>query len=162
MEKGIYTPRPKDFSKLIVDKFAPQIFNTAYNAIGGCGANALSVLTGINPLDIKNTNPKNKNDWKDKFVVDFLRDCGFTVEPITLCDVSNSEIYVESPITKNHVLLISQLLIKNEASWSVIYKDYIFHNFEIVPLKGLEFVNNPILTAYIVWSPAWKDFKFNK
>lgn len=154
MTHGNYKNRRIEFDNFLVSKFSPNLFNSAHEMCG-CGSTALATICpNINPYDIRDY--KNPKSWKDKFMISFLKDRGYKILPITFCSVCNDPYYVDNPITKNHVILISQLLMRNEATWSVIYKDFIFHNFSITKLTPLEFINNPILTAYLVTHDDWK------
>lgn len=160
MEKGIYKRNKTDFESYAVSKFVPHLFDHSAYGLYGCGATALSLITGIKSNIIFRSKKFKENEslfsWNDTFMRGFLRKQGFSIIPITLCEVSNFQTYIESPIKNYHVILMSQLMKKNEASWSVIFNNYIFHNFEILPLKPLEFINNPILSAYVIYKDEWK------
>ena len=56
MENGTYGNANTDFSKLALDKFPATLFDSLVYSQAGCGANALGMLTGINPNKIKNLN----------------------------------------------------------------------------------------------------------
>ncbi len=60
-------------------------------------------------------------------------------------------------ITKNHVLLVSQLYKYNEASWVVIHKNKVCHNFDVFPLNPMELFNRPTLSVYVVWRDDWEE-----
>src|SRR6185503_1902576 len=129
--------------------FVPHLYNHERYYGYGCGANALSTITGICPTAIRNTN-KNEDDWRDSFMLQFLRKCNYKVIPLTKCNLTNRS-YCRKTITTYHVLLVSSLLKKNEASWQIIYGGYIFHNFEICQFTNFELFDNPILTAYLIF-----------
>ena len=154
METGVYKKRPYDWSQFEVDKFCPHLYSF-WSA--GCGANALALLTGINPHKIVNSNRKNSNDWKDSFMVNFLKKRGFKVKPVTKCDVTLGDgMYTPNHITDRHVLLISQLMSKNEASWMVGHNQLWYHNFQTSSYKGITHINAPILTCYAVSHKNWQ------
>jgi hypothetical protein len=156
MEVGYYRKRPIDWSLYTVDLFVPHLYT---NHHGGCGANTLSLLTGVPPAFIQNTNKKNPNHWKDSFMVNFLRKRGFKVLSLTKCEATNNVngIYVSDSINNRHVLLLSQLMSKNTASWTVVHNELLYHNFEIISFKGLNLINSPSLTVYVVFNPKWKS-----
>jgi hypothetical protein len=155
MEVGYYRKRPIDWSLYMVDLFVPHLY---VNYSGGCGANALSLLTGVPPHFIQNTNRKNPNHWKDSFMVKFLKERGFKVFPLTKCETTNaSGVYVNDSINNQHVLLFSQLMSKNTGSWTVVHNELMYHNFETVAFRGLTLVNSPSLTVYVVFNPKWKS-----
>ena len=82
----------------------------------------------------------------------FLKEHGFTIVPLTLCKVSMAKVR----LGKWHVLLMSQLFKRNEATWGLIFNSMYYHNFEIYHLEALSFLNKPILTAYLLWHPKWQ------
>jgi hypothetical protein len=156
MEPGFYRKRPLKWKSFEVDVFVPNLFD-----VGGCGcgATALATLTGVPPHYIYNTNRKNKNHWKDSFMVKFLKICGFKVHHLTKCDVSNTDSllgYASDGLTDRHVLLLSQLTGKNQASWTVAHNKLLYHNFEICSFQATSLLNLPTLTCYLVCHPAWK------
>ena len=167
METGYYRKKPIDWTEWEVDVFAPHLFQ--YNT-AGCGASCLATITGFPPGFIHNTNRKNVNHWKDSFMVKFLKNHGFKVHHLTKCDVSNGDVnstYTMNNITSRHVLMVSQLMNKNSASWSVVHDSMMYHNFQTVSFTGLSFVNSPTLTTYIVCHPSWRrenwiDKKYKK
>ncbi len=155
MENGYYRKKPIQWYKYEVDVFIPHLFS---NGWAGCGANTLALLTGIPPNYIQNTNKQNPNHWKDTFMIKFLKKHGFKVIPLTKCDATNcSDGYIADKINNRHVLMVSQLMGKNNASWTVIHNELMYHNFETIAFKGYSLVNNPSLTAYVVFHPTWKS-----
>lgn len=149
---GKYRRKPIDFSKFRVSRFAPYLFT---ECSGGCGANALALITGVHPEKIHNTNKENESDWRDSFMLAFLRHRKYNVIPLTMCSASQKAAFADS-IDEKHVMLTSQLIDKKLASWQVIFDNYVFHNFGISGLKSREFINNPIMTAYIVFHHHWR------
>lgn len=141
-----------DFDLFHVQKFIPHIFT---NTCNGCGANALALLTGELPESFPN-----KASWSTRFMLSFLRDRGFATQKITKNAVSQRF----NPIANRHVLLILMRFISNEASWIVLNQDIVFHNFEITKLKTYEFLNHPIMDAYLLMHPSWNspDFRMRK
>jgi len=55
-----------------------------------------------------------------------------------------------------HVLLISQLFRPDEGTWSVMYGDFAYHNFEAYALSSLALLNRPIMSAHLVIHPKWR------
>ena len=157
METGYYKKKPIDWDTFEVDKFVPHLFISTYS-YAGCGANTLGLITGVPPTKIKNTNRQNPNHWKDTFMVKYLKDHGFVVRPLTKCDVScNTNGFSSDFITDRHVLMTSQLMSKNVASWAVVHNKLWYHNFQICSFTGLSLVNTPILTCYILYKPEWQS-----
>jgi hypothetical protein len=153
MQVGFYRKRPHDFSIWRAANFKFQ--NLGHSSGAGCGANAISTLTGTDPYAIR---PKNrKGHFSDKFMLTYLRNCKFVVTPVTMCDVSHSLGYfgLENTIKPDHVILLSALLHKNEASWLVMHKGNIVHNFGLKNVGPLDFINRPILSAYAVFHQKW-------
>ena len=154
--KKIFKSNPTNFSPFGVTKFIPHIYNSCWESAGfGCGENCLSLLTGEKPNLIVNSNKKNPNDWKDSFLIKFLKDRGFKVLPVTINDKIHSITYITHPLHKDNVLLVSQWYSKSNASWCVIWRDWIFHNHSISRFGNLEFLNTPILSCYVLWHKKW-------
>ena len=111
----------------------------------------MALLTGINPFHISALN-KNRDHTSDKFMISFLKSNGFKIAKLTQCSVSNNRTRImENNIKYYHVLLVSQLVLRNECSWSVINDQYDYHGFLVNLLKPLEFVNRPIITSYLLF-----------
>lgn len=87
-----------------------------------------------------------------------LKSKGFKVERITPDNITQLGT-VETPIVGEHVLLLLCKLIKGQASWMVTHGGMLFHNFEITGITQYEFINHPILEAYVVWHPSYKEKK---
>jgi hypothetical protein len=154
METGNYKKCGVDWGAYEVDVFTPHLYFTLSN---GCGSNTLSLLTGIHPDDIKNPNKMNPEDWKDSFMVKFLKKHGFQVHPLTKCDVScEGDKFASDNVDDRHVLLLSQLMGRNTASWTVVHNKLLYHNFQTCSFSGLYIVNCPILTCYLICHPNWK------
>jgi hypothetical protein len=151
VEKGLYTKHRVDFDSFTVSFFNPHLFFGNIRASMGCGATALSLLTGVPPEKIA---AKNGNrHFSDPFMVNFLRRRGFSVAELTLCNVSAGS----GKVSKDHVVLLSQLIMRNEGTWGAIYRNSFYHNFELYDLDRLTFLNKPILSAYLVVHPAWRE-----
>ena len=116
----------------------------------GCGACALALLTGTPPAMIAARN--GDTHYPDKFMVRFLRQYQFDVLKLTLCNLSMTK----SEISNEHVLLVSQLFAKNEATWGVIFQGMFYHGFRSYKLDSISFLNKPVLSAYVVVHPRWK------
>jgi hypothetical protein len=145
-----YTGRRVNLIKLASSFFAPFIFAGTVRASLGCGAVALSLMTGIAPEKIA---IKNKTGhYPDKFMIGYLRRRGYRVVRLTQCLVSSTEDRVRT----DHVVLLSQLFRKNEATWGVLYNEYYWHNYAPYTVSSISFLNKPILSAYIVSHAKWR------
>jgi hypothetical protein len=155
MTVGIYKKRKVDWGAFEIDRFIPHLYVS--NDDNGCGATALSLLTGIHPHVIVKDRGRRSRHWSDSFMVKFLCSHGFTVQKITMCDVTNSvdEYFSIQYVGERHVLLMSQLMQKNIASWSVAHNRIWYHNFQTCSFSGLNVVNYPILTCYLLKHPSW-------
>lgn len=150
MEKGSYNGRRVDFRNYTVARFNPHLFTGVSDAESGCGAAALALLTGISPRCIAMQN--GSAHFSDRFMVLFLRRHGYAVQPLTLCNVSTSE----TEIDLGHVVLLSQLYRRNEATWGVVFSGIYYHNFCLYRLNGLSFLNKPTLSAYLISHSSWR------
>lgn len=146
MEEGSYAD-DLDFSGYTPRKFVPHLWNIGSDA--GCGATALSLLTGRNPLHIKK-----KKDWTHEFMTWTLRRAGFKVQKLTKRGLTNKR-HIRYPVTELHVVLASLRLIKGEASWVVLHNGMMYHNFDVTSFKGYELINHPMVTAYLIKHKSW-------
>jgi len=137
---------------LETEHFAPYIVNCA-EAGFSCGVNALSVLTGVPPQDIRQVVGKSEH-MGDRKAIKFLKEHGYGVHEITQSKVTADD-WPEDPINEKHVLLVSQLRIRNEGTWAVCHKNLWIHNFEIEGLTPFRFVNSPIMTMYAITHARW-------
>lgn len=156
MEKGFYTNKKINFDSFAINKFVPHIYDSYTHTSINCGSSTLALLTGINPFHISALN-KNRDHTSDKFMISFLKSNGFKIAKLTQCSVSNNRTRImENNIKYYHVLLVSQLVLRNECSWSVINDQYDYHGFLVNLLKPLEFVNRPIITSYLLFHKKYK------
>ena len=152
MENGRYSVNKTDFSKLTCAKVKLTIWNENIYGRFGCGASAIGLLTGISPVKISIEHPA--DHYSDKYIVDKLKKHGFKVYSVTKCDVTK-ESYIQFPIKNNHLLLISQLMAKRTATWSVIYNLIQYHNFQQSRILELDFLNWPLLSCFCIFKSAW-------
>jgi hypothetical protein len=150
VDRGFYTGRRVDFALYAVSCFNPYLFSAPFRARLGCGAGALALLTGVAPERIAAKN--GGRHYSDEFMLRFLRQHGFSLLRLTLCNVSAGG----SKVGKSHVILVSQLILRNEATWGVIYDGNYYHNFCSYYLDSLSLLNKPILSAYLVMHPRWR------
>jgi len=132
--------------------FTPYILNNAAAGFS-CGVNALSTLTGVHPQEIRQITGKSDH-LGDRKAIKYLKDRGYGVHEITQSKVTADD-WPEDPISQKHVLLVSQLRIRNEGTWAVCYNNLWIHNFEIEGLTPFRFVNSPIMTMYAITHYKW-------
>lgn len=141
------------FNKLRCTKFVPHLFLDSVSTGMGCGRCTLALLTGDDPITEMKGVPY--SSVSDKIMVAYLKRRGIIVLPITRADVTQIPNVIMNHIGKQHVILASQLVSKNEATWTVIVGDVQFHNFTVLDVKPLDFINRPLLSAYCLMSPKW-------
>jgi hypothetical protein len=151
VEKGSYKGRRVNLADYAASLFTPHLYSASWRALSGCGASALALLTGVPPEKIARLN--RSAHYSDEFMVRFLRRHGFRVMELTMCRVSSGI----GSIRKEHVVLLSQLLMKNEGTWGVIHGGAYFHNFDIYALEVLSLLNKPVLSAYAVLHSSWSQ-----
>jgi hypothetical protein len=149
MLNGKYKINQVDFSKLTSKKFSPHLYDILTHSTIGCGANALSLITGVPPHKFVKQN-RRRNHYSDSFMIRNLRKSGFKVYTLNKCNLTNRETAVKYKIQDNHILLMSQLFLKKEASWTVSWNSLMFHNFEVSRLDPFSIINCPIVSAYII------------
>ena len=76
----------------------------------------------------------------------FLRRHGFDGLRLTQCRVSANG----AAIGSNQVVLLSQLLFRNEGTWGVVFGGAYFHDFRTYTMGELSLLNKPLLSAYLV------------
>jgi len=154
MENGKYIKNTTNFNKFVCKKFNPHLYDHVLHRSVGCGASALALITGHNPFKIAAKN-KNRDHYPDKFLINYLRKNGYKVITINKCNLTNRETVIKYKINSNHILLMSQLFLKKEASWVVSWNDLLFHNFEVSRLDAFGFINCPIVSAYVIYKKSY-------
>jgi hypothetical protein len=150
VDKGTYKGRRVEFEKYATSFFNPFLFSGSDTALMGCGACALALVTGIAPKTIAAQN--GGVDYPDVFMTRFLRQHGLRVLKLTECNMSAAK----DDIGAWHVVLLSQLFKRNEASWGIIFRGMYYHNFCIYALDSLSMLNKPVLSAYVILDPKWR------
>lgn len=149
MLRGSYNGRRVDFSSYAVPCFTPHLFCGAFRRSRGCGAAALALLTGVPPEVCAERN-RFRAHYSDTFMTRFLRGRLFRVQRLTLCNLSQAK----SDIDQNHVLLISQLVMRNTGTWGVLHDGLYYHGFQTYWADALSCINKPLLSAYLVAAPS--------
>jgi len=142
--------RRADFEPFAASFFAPHLYTGIDRARVGCGAGALALITGIPPESVDAEHVG--NHYADSFMVRFLKRRGYRVLNLSPLSIVGAH----SRISADHVVLISQLFRRYEATWGVIFGSTYYHNFDSYSLSGLAFLNKPILSAYLVIHPTWR------
>lgn len=141
--------RKVDFEPYIVSYFAPHLYCHIGTSGAGCGASALSLITGVPPEQI--TARHRGRNYSDSLMVRYLRKRGYRVLHLTPEKLARS-----SRVGSRHVVLISQLFNDQEGTWGVIFGNTYYHNFQSYELSALSFMNRPILSAYLLLHPRWR------
>ena len=152
METGNYKHYPK-WSKYEVDMLPIHWYDSAKFVNCGCGSTALATITGDNPYKISSLN-KNKH-YSDEFMLKYLRQHKIKCIKMTKCNLTNNKDW-EYQINDRHVLLVSQLVKKAEATWKIIYQGISHHNFLPSTFSVTSMLNNPICSSYVLFKPEWK------
>jgi hypothetical protein len=150
MESGSYKQKKIDFSQLRVTK-VPMTF---YSDIGfefGCGASALALLCGINPLILQTKS----GHYSDRYMIATLKQHGIDAYKITKSNLTNYSSIVYK-LDDRHVILACQLLQKATASWAIWYRKQIYHNFEVSKVNFFDLVNFPVCSMFCLYKPSWK------
>lgn len=119
-----------------------------------CGSAALATLTGIHPKKIDKQLPKTQKHWSDTSLSNFLKKRHFDVVQLSkrgvTCLETDYDTAMSMPVSKDHILVCNCLVCKNEASWFIVHKNLIWHNFEVSELTPLFFVNKPSQNIWLV------------
>ena len=153
-------PNTLDLDKWTVNKPNFYFFDRQAYSMAGCGACTLALLTGANPFKISQNKLGKKGHFSNTFMRKFLTRKGFKLIKITDNKVLNRDTAtLEEHIQDNHVLLYCIKITQKMYSWVVIYGNpsLMFHNFEIIKMKGLDFENFPVDrdSRYILWKKSW-------
>ena len=122
-----------------------------------CGAWALHAITKVPYHKIV---PLGKNGhWPTRTMLKFLKMVGCEVTPITLGNVVHSQSVKTGKrlLSERNVILIEQGCFKEESTWAVLFNGKISHSGELEDIEPMEFINWPILQAYLVTHKAWKN-----
>lgn len=133
------------------DGTAPELI---YSLRGSCGTHAISHLTGISPRTVDKSLPKNIACWSATRMVKYLRDRKYTVQPVTILNVTNKD-WPSDHISKHHVLLLGQYVLRTEGTWCVVWNNIRYHSGSINELDPLGFINCPLDSAYIIYHKRW-------
>lgn len=132
------------------EKFMDAPFRT-------CGTAALSLITNLHPKRIEPLIPKPRLHWTDNSIRRFLRWKGYKMFPLTKHGVTSLDgvFYKTMPITSNHCILVNSLVCEDEASYFLLHKGLVFHNFMYQELPPLFLINKPSQSVYIIFHPKW-------
>ncbi len=133
------------------DGKAPDLVHRLH---GSCVTHALAHIMKKSPIQIDKYLPKSVKCWSNSRMVKFLRINGYTVQPVTIFNVTNREI-PNDHISPHHVLLLGQHVLKHEGTWSVVWDNQRYHSGYLDQLDPLEFINCPLECAYIVHHKRW-------
>jgi hypothetical protein len=150
MKKGRYANWYSDLEAYRSPFFEPFLDYRFSASPGCCGWDAFKTIVGHNP------NRRFGKLTTDKLMVEALENSGIHVIPLSVCKVTNRPSLMNL-VNEDHVVLISQMFRKDEGSWVILHGGKIFHNCkdETEYFHPLEFINRPILSAYIVWKEKW-------
>lgn len=151
MDIGSYHGRRVNFNLYAAACFNPHLFAQPAEAMYGCGTSALALLTGIAPSMI--AKKRRRLYWSDACMLRFLRRHGIQTLRLTQCNLTRQPL---NGVGNRHILLISQLFARNEATWIVLFNGIAYHNFDIYHQETLSFLNKPILSAYVLTKPEWQ------
>lgn len=144
-----------DFPALESFQFSPHLFDPSIY-LCSCGAAACALLTGQSPYRITKLYKRKKipnahpNHFDLNFVLDFLGK-QFTVTEVKESDLLPPGTHeVKNHITENHILLLVQAFTGRENSFSIVWKNKVFHALEVYPLDKLELINRPQKKTFII------------
>jgi hypothetical protein len=173
---GDYSQPTMPIESMKVDMLPWSNYSDLTYGLAGCGCVLLGQVTGANPWEINALmkvfvkefaeRPENKHlDEKAllsgtyipaEFMSTFLNMHGIDMMPLSMRDLCPRKRLIENRITKKHVVLAALHVAKEEQTWCIIYQDKLWHNIDVQPLNSLEFLNNPIAEAYLLYTPNWK------
>lgn len=154
--KGQYSDKCIDFNRYTAPLFKPAVPYKCSISDPSCGVIAFYSLTG----KLMDPQYRFRATIEDKIMIQQLKKYGYTVIPLTIANtISRCGIF--NNIREEHVVLISQIMYRGEGSWAILHKKNYYHSFGKERLHGLEFVNRPINTAYLIFKEEWSQKKEN-
>lgn len=145
MKIGTYGPRNTDFKKLRIERAELCFFDKVVYGETGCGANALALLTGVNPLKFKTWDGL----YPDNFMLYKLRAHGYSVYEVTKANLTFSKT-AAMIIDDRHLILYSSLLSRGIASWFVSFNNMVVHNFDVFAPSYWALINSPIHSMFVL------------
>jgi hypothetical protein len=123
-----------------------------------CGSWALHTITKVPYHQIMRLSNK-EGHWPTRKMLGFLKAVGCEVIPITLGNTveGHSVKNGKRQISSRNVVLLEQGCYEEESTWSVLHNNQISHSGETNAIGPLEFLNWPILQAYLITHKAWKN-----
>ncbi|NJO48157.1 MAG: hypothetical protein HC840_00415 [Leptolyngbyaceae cyanobacterium RM2_2_4] len=121
-----------------------------------CGAWALHVITKFPYHYIL---PLGKDGHcSNKVMFNFLKAAGCEIIPITIGNMVESHSVKSGKrlLSSSHVILVNQGCYKEESTWAVLHDNKISHSGDLSDIGPLEFVNWPILEAFLITHKEWK------
>jgi hypothetical protein len=150
VRKGYYNCSTINWGEFEIKKFAPFLFDTLIYRDISCGASLLATLTGDNPYKIQKLN-KNNTSTPDNFILSYLKKKNFKVKEITQALITkNTSNFILNRIKDNHLIMSSNLIKKNEATWNLMVFGKLYHGFDCVNINYLETINHPLISCYII------------
>ena len=123
---GKYGAGNTDFSKLRLRKCDLSFFPSKDEGASGCGATALSLLTGESPKKFLTKNGL----FNDAFMLKNLRKYGYKIYKCTQSNLTRRD-HQAFCLDDRNLILHSHLVSKGTGTWLVSYNDYTIHNFEV-------------------------------
>jgi hypothetical protein len=154
LEIGAHTKTEIPFHSYAAPNFSlPSSFKRHLDT---CWAHALFNLTGKYHKD-----DRYGFALPDSQMIAFLRRHHIVVRPLTVCNtLSCSTNNVANNLRNHHVILAKQLMFGNkeymEASWIILHNGILYHNSDAKPPHPLEFLNRPIIKAWLLCHKKWK------
>lgn len=159
MKIGSYKEKKINFNEWEVSKLPITLWNKNDYAHVGCGYNLLaSLVNKERPYRIRDINQRRVSCEK-RFFLSYLRKNGFKVLELSKCNLSNKKkevLTLMGDVNARHVLVTTQLLKKNEASYFLSHDNWVYHNNHIYRQEFLDLINFPIHEAFLVTHPDYR------
>lgn len=166
---------PLDFRSLTCERLPWSDYCLKQFEHVGCGNLLLAQLTGAHPFEVQQFMVEHIDIWLDlpenqkqdrelmmtgkytpvELMLSFLVMHGIVAEAITVRDLCPRVGMIETPINKNHVILMAQQVSRDESTWCIIHNGKIRHNLEVGPLDPYYLLCNPPTDLFVLWTPSW-------
>lgn len=163
---GDTTAEKKDLGSMTSTRFRPYIWTKSLRDMIssgiGCGPAALATVCGRAPSEIvqlaKDIETVPGPGTSAEVMRTILSQHGIDMVEVTMHDLCPRPGWVDTLLRSDHVLLIAMETSTTQSSWSILYNDLEFHNFEMRPFSSYDMLSHPVSQIYILTCPDWKVY----
>lgn len=133
-------------------KFNPHIFGKDWDRVG-CGITTLSLITGEHPEILSSRYKKEAKDFPDKVMISHLENKKIKVFQLHLS--ATGKFNPLQQVCDENIILATVRMTEKEATWVVLYRGIMWHNFVGLEMNVTTLINYPIKSAYVLMKKEW-------